>query len=178
MYYAANVTLHANVDTDRIDKFAAGLRFAAQHGRRPHLLYGTLESLLDSMPIVLEPLQNSYLARLNPLDGSLSVESDKPKIAALMALLEPFMKSISVGYVGEVDDQGLHHGQGSEVFPSGDCYKGQWVHGVKCGVGTFEYSFGDVYEGAWWEGKRHGAGVMSYANGDKYTGDVMRTRLF
>jgi hypothetical protein len=46
MFYAANIPLREDNET-RMCKFEKGLKHAATHGRRPHLLYGTREDALN-----------------------------------------------------------------------------------------------------------------------------------
>jgi hypothetical protein len=47
MFYAANIPIQREegLFEDRLEKFDAGLKFALQSGRRPHLLYGTREDV-------------------------------------------------------------------------------------------------------------------------------------
>lgn len=97
MLYAANIPV---VPSSRFVRFAAGLRIAAEAGRRPHLLYGTKESVKLKMPIVLPPLLNSYLDEYNPATGHLTVDSDREKIMELMEVLKSYMKQSSYGYNG------------------------------------------------------------------------------
>ncbi len=71
---------------------------------------------------------------------------------------------------------GLLHGQGTEVYSSGDKYVGEFKEGDKHGQGTFHYlannhSKGDKYEGQFKDGRQHGQGRYTWANGKKYEGD-------
>ncbi len=98
MLYAANIPV---VPSSRFSRFAAGLRIAAEAGRRPHLLYGTKESVKLKMPMVLPPLLNSYLDEYNPAKGDLTVDGDREKIMELMEILKSYMKQSSYGYEGK-----------------------------------------------------------------------------
>ena len=46
MFYAANIPIQTEkAFEERLEKFDAGLKYALQVGRRPHLLYGTREDV-------------------------------------------------------------------------------------------------------------------------------------
>jgi hypothetical protein len=84
--------------------------------------------------------------------------------------LEPFMKTVSVGYVGDyVDDR--QTGKGKYTWFNGDVYEGDFVDGMRTGKGKLTWANGDVYEGDWVDGKRTGKGKLIWANGDVYEGD-------
>jgi len=93
-------------EKQRLLNFAAGLHFHASNGRRPHLLFGTNELRRNTDPIILPPLQNSYFTHYNPLEGSLSVESDRQHIATLIEKLEPYIKKQQEGYKGQTNSHG------------------------------------------------------------------------
>jgi hypothetical protein len=48
--------------------------------------------------MILPPLQNSYFNKYNPISGTVSEESDKEIIKLLIKDLEPYMKTVAVGY--------------------------------------------------------------------------------
>ncbi|KAI4255671.1 MAG: hypothetical protein LQ352_002452 [Teloschistes flavicans] len=86
---------------------------------------------------------------------------------------------------------GLIHGQGTIISPSGDVYTGNFVSNARSGQGTMAYSNGDtyvgsfaandregqgtmtynttnnVYEGGWKKGRRHGKGTMKFEVADE-----------
>jgi hypothetical protein len=66
MFYGANIPLAVFANSDRFDKFGAGLKKLAMQGVRPHLIYGTREVSENTPPKMLPPLQNSYFSQLNP----------------------------------------------------------------------------------------------------------------
>ena len=99
MLYAANLDLHADVEQRR-HKFAGLLRSAAERNFRPHLLYGTRESQqVGHQPLMLPPLQNSFASTHSPSTGSITKESDRPKIDELMGHLR--IRRVVEGYEGE-----------------------------------------------------------------------------
>jgi hypothetical protein len=79
---------------------------------RPHLLlYSEYEKTFGLAPTTLPPLQHSYFDQLDPRKGNLMVASDRNKIENLLVQLEPFMKTVSVGYV-EDRAWGMRTGKG------------------------------------------------------------------
>jgi hypothetical protein len=192
MFYAVNVPLIEDSE-DRKTRFKAGIAYHRGQGRRPHILYGSKEVGNLHSPIVLPPLQNSYFEKYSPLKGTVSVETDKVHIEMLVKELEPFMKSVKVGYEGEYKDGKLHgkgkytsvdgdvyegewkdnnmHGQGKLTYASGDVYEGEFKDDKNHGKGKYTFADGDVYEGEYKDGKKHGKGKFTYASGDVYEGE-------
>jgi hypothetical protein len=167
MFYAANIPL-AIGSAHRLSKLRAALKFHTSRGVRPHLLYGTREEL--GSPIVLPPLQNFYFDLLNPIEGNVTMDADRAKIAELVALLTPYMQSVVVGYKGDMQE-GKRHGRGVMTSADGAVYDGQWREGKQHGRGEMTHSNGNIYDGEWMEGKQHGWGVMTHAEGDVYNGE-------
>jgi len=172
MMYASNVELQQD-NSQRCENFRHGLRTHARAGRRPHFLYGSKESEAPSsfqpfMPHLLPPLQNSHFDSFNPRDGSLSKESDRAKIIELVEACP--IKQTEYGYIGERNASGQRHGQGKEVFATGDEYVGEWREDLKHGQGTFVFGSGTVYVGQWQCDQMHGHGVLSDASGSEYEG--------
>ena len=65
---------------------------------------------------------------------------------------------------------GLHQ-KGRTIFPNGDMYEGQYVHGMKEGKGRFEDAAGELsYEGEWRMDLKHGYGVETMTDGSIYSG--------
>jgi hypothetical protein len=62
------------------------------------------------VPRALEPLLNSCFEKYHSSKGHLTVSSDREKILQLIKDLEPYMKKVEEGYVGERKD-GKMHGQ-------------------------------------------------------------------
>ncbi|GMH41277.1 hypothetical protein BSKO_09187 [Bryopsis sp. KO-2023] len=67
--------------------------------------------------------------------------------------------SISVGY-----PDGINYPGNSEV------YKGQYVHGKKCGHGTYTFVNGDVYQGEFKDDEMHGCGLYTFSHEGHYEG--------
>ena len=156
---------------ERNNKFTACLHFHASNGRRAHLLYGSNENRKKKEPIALPPLQYAYFKKYNPLDGSLSVESDREHVQQLLAELQPYIKDRKEGYKGQTNAKGEYHGKGVYRFDSGDVYDGQWENGLKQGHGTYRYASGAVFKGDFRLNKMDGHGVYTYASGVYYEGD-------
>jgi hypothetical protein len=169
MFYAVNVPLLKN-SLSREAKFKAGLAYHRSQGRRPHLLYGNKEVVERRNPHVLPPLQNSYYEKYSPIEGFVSIETDKETITRLVKELEPFMKKADVGYEGEYKD-GKYHGKGKYTYVDGSVYEGEWEVDKKHGTGKFIFASGDVYEGEYKDGKQHGQGKYTYANANVYEGE-------
>ena len=72
-------------------------------------------------------------------------------------------------YIGEWKD-GKEHGQGIFIWADGEEYIGQWMNGKKHGQGTYTYPSGSKYVGQWMNGKKHGQGTYTYPSGAKYVG--------
>lgn len=110
MLYAANIPVLENdistTDVKRHTLFESGLAYHCSQNRRPHFLFGHLEWISNTTPIMLPPLQHSYLTNYHPLKGNLSVASDVKHIENLLAELEPYMKVVTVGYSGDMNESG------------------------------------------------------------------------
>jgi hypothetical protein len=65
----------------------------------------------------------------------------------------------------------LQNGKGTQEFPDGSKYDGQWRNGKQYGEGTFTHANGDVFKGHFKDDKCEGYGVLQHANdGQKYEG--------
>ena len=73
-------------------------------------------------------------------------------------------------YIGEWKD-GKEHGQGIFIWADGEEYIGQWMNGKKHGQGTYTYPSGAKYVGQWKNGEKHGRGTYTYPSGAKYVGE-------
>ena len=54
----------------------------------------------------------------------------------------------------------LPHGQGTETWPDGTYYSGEYVNGVAHGLGTIFFSNGDMYQGDFKHKKYDGFGQL------------------
>jgi hypothetical protein len=103
MMDCAMVPLRAeSVLEERLKCFKVGLLHALKNGRRSHVLYGAMESRMNSQPIGLPPLLHSNFEMFNPEKGALSNEADRLKIRELVKDLESYKKEVVYGYVGKV----------------------------------------------------------------------------
>jgi C-terminal processing protease CtpA/Prc len=72
-------------------------------------------------------------------------------------------------YVGEFNDKGQRHGQGTYYWASGAKYEGQWENGSRTGQGKMTYDGGQIYEGTWKDDKRNGSGKYTFKDGSTFT---------
>ena len=80
-------------------------------------------------------------------------------------------------YLGEINENGQRHGQGTFTYESGEKYVGAWQNGKAHGQGTLSDKNGNViYEGEWEEDKCHGQGILSYRNGNRYEGEFKENK--
>jgi len=73
-------------------------------------------------------------------------------------------------YIGEWKD-GKEHGQGIFIWADGEEYIGQWMNGKKHGQGTYTFPDGEGYIGQWKNSEKHGRGTYTYPSGAKYVGE-------
>ena len=71
----------------------------------------------------------------------------------------------------------LRHGQGTNVFPDGQKYVGEWKDGAPNGKGKLSKPDGSSYEGDWKMGTPHGRGTFVYPDGVTYVGEIREGRL-
>ena len=158
---------------NKISQFKAGLHTALSTGRRPQFVYGTYQ-MKHHLPMrVLPPLLHSYFHRYNPMNGNLSVASDRTKISALVDELMPYLKFAVESYDGDYNDSSKKEGYGKCTYKNGDIYEGEFLDDKRSGIGTYYYADGCSYKGDWKEDKENGVGVFTYACGDVYKGEMM-----
>jgi len=75
-----------------------------------------------------------------------------------------------IGYVGDRNDVGERHGQGTEFYSDGSLYDGTWKNDVKEGVGKVIYSNGLMFEGSFVNGVRNGEATITWPDGKKFSG--------
>ncbi|KAJ1431852.1 radial spoke protein 10, partial [Ochromonadaceae sp. CCMP2298] len=65
-------------------------------------------------------------------------------------------------YEGVYKD-GLKHGVGKMVYPTGDVYEGEWFENKMQGEGTYTYKNStDIYSGGWADNKKAGKGTYEF----------------
>jgi hypothetical protein len=126
--------------------------------------------------------QNRALTEFSPLLGQLTVPGDRAKviphcascfatkfqfvcfqIEELMQQLRPFIKEVRVGYSGQRNSTGQHHGLGVFSSDQGHSYRGQWSAGKQHGSGCYYWTNGSCYSGEFVLNKRHGLGRVKCA---------------
>ena len=83
MMYASNIPVVPSKE-ERSNKFTNALSISIQQNRRPHVIYGTNESVRNIGIIVLPPLQNSFFDEFSPVKGNLTKDSDMELVLSLI----------------------------------------------------------------------------------------------
>ncbi|KPI84569.1 hypothetical protein ABL78_6385 [Leptomonas seymouri] len=74
-------------------------------------------------------------------------------------------------YDGPRMPDGTKQGLGQSLFPSGDCYTGEYKENQREGRGVYWWSKANaLYSGEWFRNMRHGHGRMVYPDGSRYIG--------
>lgn len=74
-------------------------------------------------------------------------------------------------YVGPRLPDGTKQGLGQSLFPSGDCYAGEYKENQRDGHGVYWWAKSSaIYVGQWFRNMRHGHGRMVYPDGSRYIG--------
>ena len=81
------------------------------------------------------------------------------------------MFSSAPTYEGEYNSFNQKEGFGTERFPAGDVYEGQFKADDWHGSGKLRYVGGNVYEGEFKLGQKDGQGVYRFASGEQYDGE-------
>ncbi|CAF1103641.1 unnamed protein product [Didymodactylos carnosus] len=77
-------------------------------------------------------------------------------------------------FTGEVNENGKPDGQGTEWWPDGDHYEGQFKSAKYGGHGVYYYALGKEQikcDGEFRNGERNEHGIEYYSNGDRYDGN-------
>jgi len=126
-------------------------------------------SASPATPVPLPPL--SVHARLLASDG----HDDAPPDMAGQAEAGPsraqpphHFRSGAV-YTGQWRGRS-RHGFGTQRWPDGTCYKGEWADGAATGRGRIIFANGDIYTGEWLSNMFHGHGVYRGRDGATYMG--------
>ena len=87
--------------------------------------------------------------------------------------LQPDVQKVSEKIEPCVDEPGniTTKAQGTQVYPNGDKYTGEWKDDMKHGHGTYTYNNGEVYVGEYKDDMKHGEGMYSWPDGNKYIGE-------
>lgn len=74
-------------------------------------------------------------------------------------------------YAGPRLPDGTKQGLGQSLFPSGDCYAGEYKENQREGHGVYWWAKANaLYVGQWFRNARHGSGRMIYPDGSRYIG--------
>ena len=77
-----------------------------------------------------------------------------------------------IQYVGERNEKGEYHGQGTATFADGSKYVGEFKDDKYDGQGTYTFADGAKYVGEYKDGFLNGHhGTHTYVDGAKYVGD-------
>jgi hypothetical protein len=69
------------------------------------------------------------------------------------------------------------HGQGTETWPNGYIYKGEFKDSLWSGLGTLNFPDGSTYEGQWANGFMNGEGTFTWSDGKQKTGTWINGKL-
>ena len=147
MFYASFIPL--SKVTQRKQNFVSrAVEHAFDLKRRPHFVFGAEEMTQGKAPVLVPARQRVSIRTQDPVKGYFTHEEDLQMVKMLMnELAYHHMKPVKLGYQGGRDAEGLRHGQGKYVFPSGGVYEGGYQNGLKHGFGRFEMACGDVVSG-------------------------------
>ena len=70
-----------------------------------------------------------------------------------------------------------HNCFGTDNYPSGSRYIGEWKDGKEHGQGIFIWADGEEYIGQWRNGEKHGQGTYTYPSGAKIVGEWAKGEL-
>ncbi|KAJ1505907.1 Radial spoke head 1 [Coelomomyces lativittatus] len=74
-------------------------------------------------------------------------------------------------YVGDRAATGERHGKGTNTFPNGDVYEGEYEAGQRQGHGMYTWKkLKAKYIGQYFQNRRHGDGLFAYPDGSRYKG--------
>jgi len=74
-------------------------------------------------------------------------------------------------YTGQVRRDGQPQGSGTQRWPDGTAYTGNWSAGAAHGHGRLSKADGSGFDGIWQEGRKHGAGVEWLPDESEYRGE-------
>ena len=63
------------------------------------------------------------------------------------SLVKGTVKVKHMSYVGDLNKEGVFHGQGKATYDDGSVYEGEWRNGTYNGRGKVKAKQGDIYEG-------------------------------
>ena len=78
----------------------------------------------------------------------------------------------NVQYVGERNEKGEYHGQGTLTAPDGSKYVGEWKDNKYDGQGTITYADGEKWEGEFKDGALYTGHGTYFLKGYKYIGEL------
>ncbi|KAL2089312.1 hypothetical protein ACEWY4_014000 [Coilia grayii] len=81
-----------------------------------------------------------------------------------------------IGYIYGTERGRVRNGLGSQEWPDGSRYEGEFENDLKHGVGVYSWPNGEVYEGGFYKDYRHGKGTYTWPDGSKFTGKFYLNR--
>ena len=94
------------------------------------------------------------------------------RLPLLLILLSLFLTpSLALGDEGECIEGDCVNGQGTETYPDGSTYVGEFKDGKKYGQGTMTFPDGSKYVGEFKDGLPNGQGTLTSPDGSKYVGE-------
>ena len=74
-------------------------------------------------------------------------------------------------YNGQINKKVIKQGWGTQTWPDGGRYEGEWFNNQANGKGKFWHVTGDIYQGNWVDDKANGFGVYDHVDGARYIGE-------
>jgi len=148
---------------------------------------------LISFYIVFDPIKNDVgawiaatiagaIAAFIHISKATEKRKKSPAYLALIqrrdATIENIARGPSQGDVAKSPQSNKQlNGQGTQTYPDGGKYVGEFKDGKRHGQGTYTWSNGEEYVGEWRDGTRNGQGAMTWPSGEKNVGEFKDSKL-
>jgi len=128
------------------------------------------EKVFDALPLSTEE---------NIEDSDLILLSDEEEASSILITAPPEKKSITSGivhlpdgslYSGELKYMVIREGMGTNKWPNGDRYQGEWLNDLPHGRGFMQRKGKEKYQGLFLFGRYSGLGDLITAQGERYLG--------
>jgi hypothetical protein len=106
----------------------------------------------------LNPSTSKLLTQLGPFHFNSDQNPSFP-------IKGPVLVDSQAIFIGQWDEKGFRHGQGTQYWPDGSIYEGEWENDKANGRGRLIHANGDVYEGRWENGRANGFGIYLHHYG-------------
>lgn len=117
----------------------------------------------NELPTYLSPSIKSFISTLSPLKISNSRDKNLRNKGPV------YLENKAI-YTGQWNKLKQRHGSGTQIWPDGSYYEGEWLFDISTGFGRMIKSNGDYYEGQWLDDQYNGSGKLLLKNGNIYEG--------